>query len=154
MLLKSEKIQASVHRQVILIDEAGLLSSNDMRAVFDIAKKQEARVILVGDYRQHSSVEAGDAFRLVEKEAGIRYAELKEIRRQTDPGYKKAVEAIAQGTGSAARKGFDLLDKLGCVFEASGAERHSLLVADYLRSAEDGKSALIIAPTHSEGEAI
>ena len=99
MLLKSEKIQSSVHRQVILIDEAGLLSSKDMRAVFDIAKKQEARVILVGDYRQHSSVEAGDAFRLIEKEAGVRYAELKEIRRQKLPGYKKAVEAMAKGSG-------------------------------------------------------
>ena len=27
-----------------------------------------------------------------------------------------------------------------------------MLVADYLKAAEDGKSALIIAPTHAEGE--
>jgi conjugative relaxase-like TrwC/TraI family protein len=150
MLLKSEKIQASVHRQVILIDEAGLLSSNDMRAVFDIAKKQEARVILVGDYRQHSSVEAGDAFRLIEKEAGVRYAELKEIRRQKLPGYKKAVEAMAKGSGKAAQQGFDKLDKMGWINEADGDDRHRALVKDYLAATAEGKSALIISPTNAE----
>jgi conjugative relaxase-like TrwC/TraI family protein len=151
-LFANEKLQAQVHKQVILVDEAGLISSGDMRQLFDIAQKQEARVLLVGDYRQHSSVEAGDAFRLLEKEAGIRYAELKEIRRQTEPGYKKAVEQISNGTPSGAQKGFDALDKMGCVVEAEGEERHRLLVSDYLKAAEDGKSALIIAPTHSEGQ--
>jgi conjugative relaxase-like TrwC/TraI family protein len=151
MLLKSEKLQTSMRRQVILIDEAGQLSSKDMRALFDIAKKQEARVILVGDYRQHSSVEAGDSFRLIEKEAGVRYAELKEIRRQTVPGYKKAVEAISQGSGKSAQTGFDALDKMGWIVEAKGEERHQLLVDDYLKARDEGKSALIIAPTHTEG---
>jgi conjugative relaxase-like TrwC/TraI family protein len=151
-LFNSEKMQANLHRQVVLVDEAGQVSSKDMRRLFDIAEQQEARVLLVGDYRQHSSVEAGDAFRLIEKEAGIRYAQLTEIRRQTMPGYKKAVEAIAEGTGKAAQKGFDALDKMGWIVEASGDDRHELLVKDYLRAQEDGKSALIIAPTHAEGQ--
>ncbi len=107
--------------------------------------------MLSGDYTQHSSVEAGDAFRLLEKEAGVRLAKLTEIRRQTEPGYKKAVESIAQGTGKAAQKGFDALDAMGGVIEAAGEERHRMLVADYLKAADDGKSALIIAPTHAEG---
>ncbi|MBV9506222.1 MAG: relaxase domain-containing protein [Acidobacteriia bacterium] len=151
-LFNSEKMQANLHRQVILVDEAGQVSSKDMRRLFDIAKKQEARVILVGDYRQHSSVEAGDAFRLIEKEAGIRYAQLTEIRRQTTPGYKKAVEHISSGTRSGAQKGFDALDKMGWIVEASGEDRHRLLVKDYLNAQEEGKSALIIAPTHAEGQ--
>jgi conjugative relaxase-like TrwC/TraI family protein len=151
-LFRNEKMQASLHKQVILVDEAGQVSTNDMRKLFDIAGKQQARVILVGDYRQHSSVEAGDAFRLIEKEGGVRYAELTEIRRQREPGYKKAVEAIAEGTGKAAQKGFDALDRMGNVIEATGEERHRLLVGDYLKAQEDGASALIIAPTHSEGQ--
>ena len=88
----------------------------------------------------------------LEKEAGVKLAKLTEIRRQKDPKYKKAVEQISKGTGRDAQKGFDALDKMGCVIEASGPERHSLLVADYLNAVEDGKSALIIAPTHAEGE--
>jgi ATP-dependent exoDNAse (exonuclease V) alpha subunit len=151
-LFKNEKMQANLYRQVILVDEAGQVSSKDMRTLFDIAKKQQARVILVGDYRQHSSVEAGDAFRLLQQEAGVRYAKLKEIRRQTVPGYKKAVEQISSGTSAGAQKGFDALDKMGWVVEASGEDRHQALVKDYLQAQEDGKSALIIAPTHAEGQ--
>jgi hypothetical protein len=97
-------------------------------------------------------VEAGDAFRLLEQEAGVRLARLTEIRRQTIPGYKKAVEAIAEGSARAAQKGFDALDKMGWVVEASGEKRHELLVADYLKAQDEGKSALIIAPTHAEGQ--
>jgi conjugative relaxase-like TrwC/TraI family protein len=152
MLLKNEKLQQKVKGQIIWVDEAGQVSSMDMKRLMEVVKKGNNRLILSGDYTQHSSVEAGDAFRLLEKEAGVRLARLTEIRRQTHPGYKKAVEAIAQGTGKAAQKGFAALDKMGCVIEASGEERHRLLVADYLRAQEEGASALIIAPTHSEGQ--
>jgi conjugative relaxase-like TrwC/TraI family protein len=152
MLLKNEKLQRQTQGQVLWIDEAGLVSSKDVRRLMEVAKKNGNRVILSGDYTQHASVEAGDAFRLLEKEAGVRLARLTEIRRQTDPGYRKAVEAISQGTGKAAQKGFDALDKMGCVVEASGEERHQMLVDDYLKAQDDGRSALIIAPTHSEGQ--
>lgn len=152
MLLVNEKMQEKTKGQILWIDEAGLVSSKDMRRLMDVAKRNNNRVILTGDYTQHSSVEAGDAFRLLEKEAGVRLARLTEIRRQTDPQYKKAVEAISNGSGKAAQKGFDALDKMGSIVEATGEERHGLLVADYLRAAELGKSALIVAPTHAEGQ--
>jgi len=152
MLLKSEKLQDKTKGQTLWLDEAGLVSSVDMRKLMDLAKKNGNRVILSGDYTQHSSVEAGDAFRLLEKEAGVKLARLSEVRRQTEPGYKKAVEQISKGTGRDAQKGFDALDKMGHVIEASGEERHSMLVKDFLKAADDGKSALIIAPTHSEGQ--
>jgi conjugative relaxase-like TrwC/TraI family protein len=150
--LVDTKAQEAARGMHILLDEAGLISSCDMRRLFDGAKKNGNRIILSGDYTQHSSVEAGDAFRLLEKEAGVKLARLTEIRRQTHPGYKKAVEAISQGTGKAAQRGFDALDKMGSIIEAKGEERHSLLVTDYLNAVQDGKSALIIAPTRAEGK--
>jgi conjugative relaxase-like TrwC/TraI family protein len=154
MLLTNEKLQEQTKGQVLWVDEAGLVSSCDMRRLMDLAKRNENRVILSGDYTQHSSVEAGDAFRLLEKEAGVRLAKLTEIRRQTEPGYKKAVEQISSGKAAGARKGFEALDSMGHVVEASGDERHKLLVNDYLKAAEEGRSALIIAPTHAEGRAL
>jgi conjugative relaxase-like TrwC/TraI family protein len=152
MLLTNERLQEQTRGQVLWVDEAGLISSRDMRRLMDVAGRNGNRVILSGDYTQHASVEAGDAFRLLEKEAGVRLARLTEIRRQTEPKYRKAVEAIASGTGRAAQKGLDALDAMGCVIEARGEERHRMLLADYMKAAEDGKSALIIAPTHAEGE--
>jgi len=152
MLLRNEKMQEKTKGQILWVDEAGLVSSKDMRRLMDLAKKNNNRVILSGDYTQHPSVEAGDAFRLLEKEAGVRFARLTEIRRQKLPGYKKAVETISQGTGKAAQKGFDAFDKMGWIVESTGEERHGRLVNDYFEARQDGKSALIIAPTHAEGE--
>ena len=151
MLLRNEKMQEKTKGQILWVDEAGLISSKDMRRLMDLAKKNGNRVILTGDYTQHSSVEAGDAFRLLEKEAGVKLARLTEVRRQTTPGYKKAVEDISKGSPKAAQKGFDALDKAGWIIEADGEERRALLVSDYLQAAQEGKSALIIAPTHAEG---
>jgi conjugative relaxase-like TrwC/TraI family protein len=152
MLLRSEKLQEKAKGQVLWVDEAGLISSRDMRRLMDVAKRNGNRVILSGDYLQHSSVEAGDAYRLLEQEAGVRLARLTEIRRQKMPQYKAAVEAISRGTGKAAQKGFDAFDKMGWILESSGEERHDRLVKDYLQAREEGASALIIAPTHSEGD--
>src|ERR1700733_14485467 len=136
MLLRNEKMQEKTRGGVLWVDEAGLVSSVDMRRLMDVAKRNGNRVILSGDYTQHASVEAGDAFRLLEKEAGVKLARLTEIRRQTMPGYKKAIEAISQGTGKAAQKGFDALDKMKWIVESSGEERHAHLVKDYLHAVD------------------
>jgi conjugative relaxase-like TrwC/TraI family protein len=152
MLLGNDKMQQKTKGQIVWVDEAGLVSSVDMRRLMDVAKRNGNRVILSGDYTQHSSVEAGDAFRLLEKEAGVKLARLTEIHRQKMPGYKRAVEAISEGTGRAAQKGFDAVDKMGWVIESGREERHGQLVTDYLRAVDEGKSALIISPTHKEGE--
>jgi conjugative relaxase-like TrwC/TraI family protein len=152
MLLGNKEMQQKTKGLIVWVDEAGLVSSVDMRRLMDVAKRNGNRVILSGDYTQHSSVEAGDAFRLLEKEAGVKLARLTEIHRQKMPGYKRAVEAISEGTGRAAQKGFDAVDKMGWVIESGREERHGQLVADYLRAVDEGKSALIISPTHKEGE--
>ncbi len=151
MLLRNEKLQQQTKGQVLWVDEAGLVSTKDMRRLFDVAKKNGNRVILSGDYSQHSSVEAGDSFRLLQSEAGVKLARLAEIRRQTEPGYRKAVEQVSEGTGKAAQKGFDSLNRMGSVIEASGEDRHKMLVRDYLTAFDEGKSGLIISPTHAEG---
>ena len=62
MLLRSQKMQEKTKGQILWVDEAGLVSSKDMRRLMDLAKRNGNRVILSGDYTQHSSVEAGDSF--------------------------------------------------------------------------------------------
>jgi conjugative relaxase-like TrwC/TraI family protein len=151
-LLLDKRMQQETRGQVLWLDEAGLVSNRDMSRLFALAKENGNRVILSGDYKQHGSIDAGDSFRILESEAGVRFAELKTIRRQRDPAYRKAVEEISKGTAQGAEKGFDWLDAMGAIIEASGEERHTLLVADYLEAAREGKSALIIAPTHREGD--
>ena len=46
--LTDKKMQASVHGGVILVDEASLVGTRDMVQLFDIARNEEARIVLVG----------------------------------------------------------------------------------------------------------
>lgn len=141
MFLSKKDFQAEAKNGVIWVDEAGLLSIKQTRQLFDIANRINARVILQGDKRQHGAVERGGVMKLLEETAGLPVAELKDIRRQSG-SYKKAVELLSKGEMS---KG---VDALGDWVKKDG------LVDDYLKAREQGKSVLIVTPTHSEAKTI
>lgn len=147
-LLLDDRLQSQVRGQVLWIDEAGQLGSRTMAQLFELAGRLNARVILSGDRRQHGSVERGAALRLLEEEAGVVPAEIKEIQRQKGE-YKEAVRALSEGRTAA---GFRALDALGWVREAPPAERYRLLAANYAATLAEGKTALVVSPTHLEGE--
>lgn len=147
-LLLDEQMQAQTLGQVIWIDEAGLVGSRTMARLFDLADRLGARVILSGDTRQHGSVERGAALRLLETEAGIKPAEIREIQRQKER-YKHAVAALSDGR---VTDGFRELAELGWVREVPAAERYKTLATDYVDTVAAGKSALVVSPTHLEGE--
>jgi len=145
-LLLDEKLQERVKGQVLWIDEAGLLSSRTTGQLFRLADKLDARLILSGDRRQHGSVERGSVLRLLEEEAGLVPAELREIQRQKGD-YKRAVKALSEGR---TRDGFRELDRLGWIREAGHATRYRQLAADYVATVAEGKTALVVSPTHLE----
>lgn len=154
-LLLDEELQERARSQVIWVDEAGTLGARDMSALFQLAERVEARVILSGDATQHAAVARGDALRILENEAGLKPAELTRIYRQTNLEYRAAVESISRGDICGVEKGFDQLDAMGAVREIEGEERHAALAKDYLGTVlEEHKTALVVSPTHAEGEAV
>jgi conjugative relaxase-like TrwC/TraI family protein len=154
--LKDEEMQESARNGVILVDEASQLGTRDMLQVFSVAEELNARVILVGDRRQHRSVTAGEPLKLLEEKAGLKVAEVTEILRQKGD-YKKAAEALSEGR---IEEGFKELDKLGWIKQVPDEERYQHLAAAYLSAAaekkKDGKqkSALVVSPTHAEAAKI
>ena len=119
-LLVDEKLQQQIAGQLIWIDEAGLLGMKTMSHVFALAEKLDARVLLSGDRHQHGSVERGAALRLLEEEAGLVPAEVKEIQRQSGD-YKEAVKALAEGD---AAEGFQAARRSAWVTEIPSDERY------------------------------
>ena len=153
--LNSEKLQEQYRNQALFIDESGMMGTNDTTRLMDVAERYNMRVIWLGDYRQHASVDAGDAFRLLEKEGGIHYAQLTENRRQRDTKYREAVDLIGSGDGEKATKGMKLLDKKGWIVEMKDADaRQDYLVKQFLKASDEGATGLIIGTTNREGEAI
>ena len=149
-LLTNEKLQQQIAGQVIWVDEAGQLSVKAMTEIFALADRLDARVLLSGDYRQHASVERGAALRLLEDEAGIVPAQVKEIVRQSS-GYKSAIKALSDGRMA---DGFKRLDGLGWVREIADDDRDRQLAGDYVQSLAEGATALVVSPTHAEGHRI
>jgi len=150
-LLQNPKLQAQVRGQVIWIDEAGLMSVRTMARVADLAEKNNCRIILSGDTAQHRAVERGDALRILEKHASLPAAELKEIWRQKADAHKAVVADLRGGNLENA---FKRLDKLGMLREMDADKRHEALATDYAAAVKAGKSALVISPTHAEGERV
>ncbi|APZ95859.1 MobF family relaxase [Fuerstiella marisgermanici] len=160
-LIRNTKLHDRLRDQVMLVDEAGLLDARSMTSLFQIAEKQNARIILVGDPRQHASPKRGESLTIIEKEAGLKIARLDKIQRQKGD-YREAVELISRGneiidqetkaTGLLA--GFDKLYEMGKVIELRDEERHVKLAESYIEASERGKSTIVVAPTHAEGRAV
>jgi conjugative relaxase-like TrwC/TraI family protein len=151
MLLQNSTLQKQVRGQVIWIDEAGLLSVRTLARVADLAERENCRVILSGDTAQHRAVERGDALRILENHAGLKAAQLTEIRRQKAEAHKNIVADLRGGDLEGA---FKHLDALGMLRELPSEIRHEALASDYAAAIKRGKSALVISPTHAEGERV
>ena len=135
---------------VVICDEAGRQSNVQGATLLRLAEQHGMRVLMVGDVRQHTSVEAGDFLRILENHSHLRRCEVTEIRRQEKvPGYKAAIEEMAAGN---ARGGLTALDALGWVHE-SGADYLERAADDYIRLTKDGTDldrVLVVSPTWAE----
>jgi conjugative relaxase-like TrwC/TraI family protein len=154
--LKDTTMQSTARDGVILVDEASLLGTRDMQRLFEIAHEQQARVVLVGDRRQHRSVAAGEPLKLLEERAGLPFAEVTEIMRQTG-SYRKAAKELSEGRTEQA---FNELDRLGWVRQQKDEHRNGLLAEAYLSAVKEKKlsgaykTAVVVTPTHAEREQV
>lgn len=87
-------------RDVLVVDEAGMIGTRQLQRVFAEAAGAGAKVVMVGDVQQLQAIEAGAAFRLLAERHGA--AEISEVRRQREEWMREATRAFATGrTGEA-----------------------------------------------------
>ncbi len=134
---------------VIIIDESSLQSIQMGAAILRMAQVHDARVLFVGDVRQHVSVEAGDFLRILEQHSNLRRSELKDIRRQQTEKYNEAIRTMAGGN---ALGGMKQLDVLGWLQEGRGQYIQQAAEA-YFAATAGGESldrCIAISPTWEE----
>ncbi|EJC84158.1 Ti-type conjugative transfer relaxase TraA [Rhizobium leguminosarum bv. trifolii WSM2297] len=118
----------TLHRgDVLVIDEAGMVSSQQMARVLKIAEGAGAKVVLVGDAMQLQPIQAGAAFRAITERIG--FAELAGVRRQRDEWAREASRLFARGE---VEKGLDVYAQHGHLVEA-GTRQEAIgrIVADW-----------------------
>ncbi|MGO7047296.1 Ti-type conjugative transfer relaxase TraA [Rhizobium johnstonii] len=118
----------TLHRgDVVVVDEAGMVSSQQMARVLKIAEEAGAKVVLVGDAMQLQPIQAGAAFRAITERIG--FAELAGVRRQREPWAREASRLFARGE---TEKGLDAYAQQGHLVEAeTRAETIDRIVADW-----------------------
>jgi len=113
--LVSEAMQAEAAGRVVLVDEAGLLSTQQLDQLTKIAMEVRARVLLVGDTKQHYSVERGDALRNVIEHSGAPVVRLAEVLRQRNEDDRRFSRLLASGDVAEA---FAFADRRGMIRES------------------------------------
>ena len=139
-------------RDVLVVDEAGMIGSRQMERVLSQARDAGAKVVMVGDPEQLQAIEAGAAFRSVTERHGA--AEITEIRRQREDWQRDATRALATGrTGEAIHA----YDGRGMVHAADTREeaRGELVDGwDRARQADPDKSRIILTHTNAEVQSL
>ncbi|AUT04610.1 hypothetical protein CLI64_29670 (plasmid) [Nostoc sp. CENA543] len=150
-LLVSEPPEEIEPHQIWVVDEAGLLSAKDALALLERATLEQARVLLVGDTKQLSAVEAGNPFKSLQQ-AGIKTSYLNESNRQRAPKLKLAVDLIASGR---IEEGFSRLDENGCIEVVTPESKIQAIANDYITATpEERARTLVLAGTNFERLAI
>jgi len=138
---------------VIVLDEAGAVGLDDMVKLFELARRDDCRVVLSGDTGQHSSVPRGDALRIIEQYSSYRFGELTTIRRQKPEAFRQVVELAA---AKQTDKAFAKLVELGAVSEIANddGQLYQRAADAYVSATKQGKSALLVSPTWAEIDAV
>ncbi|KAB2770542.1 Ti-type conjugative transfer relaxase TraA [Brucella anthropi] len=120
---------------VLVVDEAGMVSSLQMARVLDAAEKAGAKVVLVGDAMQLQPIGAGAAFRAIAERIGS--AELAGVRRQQDQWARDASSRLARGDTAG---GLEIYARRGHLVEA---ETRDALIGRLVRDWTDARRKLI-----------
>jgi ATP-dependent exoDNAse (exonuclease V) alpha subunit len=139
--------------EVLILDEAGQASARHLDDLFKKAEATGSRVILVGDGKQLSGVQAGSPFKLLQNKSEVSVALIDETMRQKDPFLKEVVNLIAKGQ---IEESYSLLQGNGRVIQIKEQEeRITAFANDYLRrSPEVQDQTLMLAGTNTERKLI
>ncbi len=87
-------------RDVIFVDEAGMIGSRKMGRLLKHAMEAGAKVVLIGDHEQVQAIEAGAAFRALMDRHGA--AVMKDVRRQVEEWQREATKGFPDGRAREA----------------------------------------------------
>jgi Ti-type conjugative transfer relaxase TraA len=135
-------------RDVLVIDEAGMVGTRQLERVLSHAADAGAKVVLVGDPQQLQSIEAGAAFRSIHDHHGG--AEISEVRRQREDWQRDATRDLATGRTDNA---IHVYEQHGMVHSAETRKQaRSDLIDRWDRERQANPDASRIILTHTNAE--
>ena len=143
--LRSGEVELT-NRSVVVIDEAAMLGTKPLATIVDYAARAGAKVVCVGDPKQLPEVDAGGLFSALARRTSPIW--LTENRRQRDPAEQQALRDLRAGRVDSA---IGRLERNGNLTVAANSEHlRRTLVDDWYAARNEGKHALMAAPTRSD----
>jgi conjugative relaxase-like TrwC/TraI family protein len=128
-------------KTVLLVDEAGMVGTRKLARLLDHANRAEAKVILIGDDRQLSSIDAGGGFRGLRLRLGA--SELTHNRRQQAEWEQQALELVRRFQVEQAVSLYREHDRV--VLAETKDELTRGLLDDWRQAFRDGQDVVILA---------
>jgi len=126
---------------VVVIDEAGMVSTRSLLGIVEQAQSARAKVVLVGDPRQLPELEAGGAFAALTQRHGR--AKLETNRRQSEPWEQDALSHLRHGDPDRAFDQYLGHDRIHHGTDSD--DTRTQLVSDWHAARTAGVDALIVA---------
>ena len=139
-------------RDVLVVDEAGLVGSRQMARVLGHARAAGAKVVLVGDPEQLQAIEAGAAFRALAERHGA--VAISEVRRQRPAWQREATKELATARTGNALERYAAAGMIHAA-ETREAAREALVAGwDAIRRKGADTSQVILAYTRDDVRAL
>lgn len=135
-------------RDVLVIDEAGMIGSRQMERLLSAAEKAGAKVVLVGDPEQLQAIEAGAAFRSIAERHS--HVEITQVRRQHKEWQRDATRHLATGRTGEALAAYNARGMVQAAETRDQAREDLVERWNRERVAEPQQSRIIL--THTNGE--
>jgi conjugative relaxase-like TrwC/TraI family protein len=133
-------------RTVLVVDEAGMVGTRKLAALLQHAERAGAKVVLVGDDRQFSPVDAGGGFRALRLRLGA--SELTVNRRQVAAWEQQAIDLVREQRVEEAIAAYREHDRIR-VYE-SRVDLAMGLVNDWFTAHRAGEQVVILAHRRAE----
>lgn len=131
---------------VLLVDEAGMVSTPKFQQILQLAQERGALVRALGDYRQLSAVGSGGALRLVDREVGA--VHLDELFRFKNPDEAAATLALREPPLVGDDKPFDWYKGQGRVVAGESDVMVEQVFTAWRDDTTAGKQSIMIASTN------
>jgi ATP-dependent exoDNAse (exonuclease V) alpha subunit len=140
-LLKDKKL---AENSILIVDEAGQVSTKDLRKLIDLVHRKSSKLILVGEDKQLDAIEHGGALKYLSQPDILGTTRVETIKRQREPWAKEVIADLRDGK---AEKALKVLDEKGLLNFSDDAEKTKNLLIEkwnnYRISNPDKKSLLL-----------
>jgi len=135
-------------KTVVILDEAAMIDTRNLVRITEHARDAGAKLILIGDDRQLSSIERGGMFAVLKARHGA--AELSEVRRQHTAEDRRSASLMAKGNFREALASY--AEKGGIHWTGTQSEAADALVRQWAKDTvvDPSKSRFVFAYTNQE----